>query len=217
MNVWALTSGIASKLLLIQNSGAAGAISASSSVDQGDGHHGIVQLAPGTVANAWARAYVPVPFFLRASTFTWRMWVNPANAAAGATSQHIIGFSRDPSSTISATSYYIVFYLIPSSSANWHARVSSAAAISDQDSGVVATRNSWFDLKIVANASSVKFYINGNLTNTISSNIPASTQMLYAAAWINASSDTANYSLLVDTCEIDIDTSIAGRFSRSPI
>jgi hypothetical protein len=217
-NVFGVTGGgFASKLLVINNSGAAGAVSTSYAGDSGDGHHGVVQLAPGTVANAWARAYISSPIFLRASTFTWRTWFIPYNVAAGSTSQHIIGFSRDPSLTISATSYYIVFYLIPSSSVNWHARVSSAAAVTDQDTGVNGMTHGWFDLKIVANATQVKFYINGNLTNTITTNIPPSTQVLYAAAWMNASTDLTNYFSLLDYAEIDIDTGIAGRFSRSPL
>jgi hypothetical protein len=216
LSVWPITGGNASKLLLIQNSGAAGAVAALNTVDWGDGHHGVVQLAPGTVASAWARAYIASPIFLRASTFTWRMWVLPFNAPAAAATQHLIGFSNVPNSVLGATNYYILFYLIPAASSNWHTYVRNAAAVTDQDTGVNGMSHVWFDLKIVATATQVKFYINGNLTNTITTNIPTG-QPLYPAAWINANTDTANYTLYLDDAEIDIDTGIVGRFSRSPI
>jgi hypothetical protein len=221
LNVFGVTTGgsgaSASKLLSMNNSGAAGASNGASTGDWGDGHHGVIALLPGTVAQAWARAYIPSPIYLKASTFTWRMWVCPFNAPAAAASQHLIGFTSAPSTAIAVTNYYIMFYLIPASAANWHAYVRSAAAVTDQDTGVNGMTHAWFDLKIVATATQVKFYINGNLTNTITTNIPSTTQLLYPAVWINASTDTANYSFYVDYAEIDIDTGIAGRFSRSPI
>jgi hypothetical protein len=145
------------------------------------------------------------------------MWFMPTNIAAGSAIQHLIGFSNAPSGILSATNYYIVFHLIPTVGANWHAYVRSAAAVTDQDTGVNGMTHGWFDLKIVANATQVKFYINGNLTNTITTNIPPSTQVLYAGAWMNANTDVTNYFSLLDYAEIDIDTGIAGRFSRSPI
>jgi hypothetical protein len=141
----------------------------------------------------------------------------PTNVAAGSVTQHLIGFSNSPAQIITATYYYICFYLIPSVGPNWHAYVRSAAAVTDQDTGVNGMTHGWFDLKIVANATQVKFYINGNLTNTITTNIPPSTQLLYAAAWMNANTDLSNYFSLLDYAEIDIDTGIAGRFSRSPL
>jgi hypothetical protein len=217
LNVWAVTGGFASKLLTINNSGAAAASSALVATDWGNGHHGIVALLPGTVASAWARAYIASPIFLRASTFSWRAWVSPFSVAAGAATQHLFGFSNAISTALAATNYYIVFHLIPAVGPNWHAYVRSAAAVTDLDTGVNGMTHAWFDLKIVANATQVQFYINGNLTNTITTNIPPSTQILYPAVWINASTDTANYSFYVDYAEIDIDTDIAGRFSKSPL
>jgi len=205
------------KLFALTTNAGAGSVAQSYLGDQGDGRHGIVQLSGGTVAQNWARAFMGGACFLRASTFTFRMIVNPLNAGATAAAQHLIGFSNSPGPIVAATNYYIIFYFIRSFSANWFYQVRSLTNVTVQDTGVAATLNTWFDLKIVASAASVKFYINGvQVGSTVTTNIPIG-QYLYPYAAHNSSTDTVASFLLLDWAEIDIDTGIADRFSRSPI
>jgi hypothetical protein len=196
------------------NSGAAGAVSAINTADFGDGHHGVAQVAPGTVAASWARILGNY-WFLRASTFTFRAWVNPYNLVATDPNQVQVGFSNNPGPSIVATAYYIIFYFIPNGAATWHAYCRNAAAVTDLDTGVTATIGAWFDLMIVATATSVQFYINGTLVQTITTNIFAATQAFYDYASINTASGTLNRSLMVDKLELLIKTGVAGRYLRN--
>jgi hypothetical protein len=206
-----------SKLFRIDSSGAAGSVAQAYIADLGDGHHGVVQLSGGAVTNNWARAYMGGGFFLRNSTFTFRAILNPFNAGGTAAAQHIFGFSNAPAGIIATTQYYIIFYVVHAVLHNWQYLVRSLTNATSFDTGILASANTWFDLKIVANATSVKFYINGvQVGSTVTTNIPVG-QVLYPAIWHNSSGDTTPTYLMVDWAEIDIDTGIAGRYSKSPI
>jgi microcystin-dependent protein len=212
------TNAGATKLCMYNTSGAAGAVAGPYGGNLGAGRPGAIQLAPGTVANAYARMYTPSPIFLVNGTVIWRMLLTINNAAAGSATQHLFGLNSVVNGVILATGYYIVFYFLAASSVNWLWQVRSAAAVTSGDSGVVATRNVWFDLKIIASTTLVQFFINGvQVGGNITTNIPPAAQVLYPSLVMAASSDTANYTMFADSCEIDIDTGIAGKFSRSPL
>jgi microcystin-dependent protein len=205
------------KFLTLGNSGAAGAVSAFYATNYGAGHPGLVQLAPGTATSAWARGLCSGPVYLaNATSFMWRGLVLPANAAAGAATQHLFGFASSPGPVVANTAYYIIFYFIRSAGANWFYQARNLTAVTSADTGIPAF-GVWSDLMIVASATQAKLYINGNLIATVTTNLPPSAQPLYMYAAMASSTDTANYFMLMDSCEIDIDTGVAGRFSRSPL
>jgi hypothetical protein len=203
------------KFLSLSNSGAAAAISAFAVGNWGSGHQGIVQLSPGTAASAWARAYCGCPVYLGPNAFTWRATLIANSAAAAAATQHLFGFSNSPGPVLSAANYYVIFYFLRSQLANWQYYVRNAAAVTAGDTGV-AGFNVWADLKIVATSTSVQFYVNGNLIATVTTNIPTG-QPLYPYVAVSSSTDTANYGLVLDAVEIDIDSGVAGKFSKSCI
>jgi hypothetical protein len=209
----------ATKLCMFSTSGASGAAAGPwSGSSFGAGRPGVIQLTPGAAASAYARLYTPGPIFLGNGTITWRMWVDINNAAAGATTQHLFGLNSAVNGVVLATGYYILLYFAASASVNWQWQVRSAAALSTGDTGVVATRNVWFDLKIIATTTLVQFFINGvQVGGNITTNIPPASQALYPSLVMASANDTANYNVFADACEIDIDTGIAGKFSRSPI
>jgi microcystin-dependent protein len=202
---------------VLGNSGGAGQVNSNYAVDQGDNHPGVTQLAPGTTVLAtghWVRLLGNY-FFLRNLTITFRALVNPSNmVGSGTTNQLQFGFSNSPGPAIATTNYYIVLYFIPTSP-NWGYQVRSAAAVTNGDSGVAAA-NAWFDLKIVASATSVKFYINGALITTVTTNIPPVGQSLFDYIAEETTSG-ANQFILVDTIERLIETTAAGRFMLTPI
>ena len=206
-----------SKLFNLGTNAGAGSVAQGYTADMGDGRHGVIQLSGGSVAQNWGRAFMGGGFYLRASTVTFRMIVNPFNAGATAAAQHLVGLSSSPGPVVAITNYYIIFYLIRASSPNWFYQVRNLSAFTSADTGVVATINTWFDLKLVANATSVKFYINGvQVGSTITTNIPVG-QLLYPYAAHNSATDTTLSYLMADWAEIDIDTGIAGRFSKAQI
>jgi microcystin-dependent protein len=179
------------------------------------GRPGILQLVAGGAASAWSRGFA-TPFALANGSIVFRATVNPVNAAAGAASQHIFGFGDTVNGVIVSTGWYIVFYAYRSGGPNWFYQVRSQAAVSSADTGVPAFGNIWSDLVISATATQVKFWINGTLIATITTNIPPNTKLLYPHLMMASSTDTAGYSLYADNCEIEIDTGIAGKFNRLP-
>ena len=207
------------KFMSVGNGAGAGAVSAASVSAFGSGHVGVYQLAPGTAAGLGSWMYMG-PFTVPAlNSITWRALVLPANAIASASNYHFVGFCGSASNIITPGSYgYAGFYLVPSSNLNWVAYTSGGTGTATaQSSSVLGVAGGWIDLKVVLTATAASYYVNGNLTNTLTTTLPAGTTQLYAACWINSNNNAANYTLYVDAVEIDIDTGVAGRFSRSVI
>jgi hypothetical protein len=203
------------KFCLLGNGGGTGAVSAVYQTDMGAGHPGVIQLAPSTTANNGAYLYCGPVFLNQFTTITWRARVSN-NFSAGIATQLFVGLASSAALQISSTQYYAGLYLQLSVAANWRAQCRNLTSFTDQDAGVAGTAV-WVDLKIVASATSVAFYVNGSLTNTIATNIPPSTQLLYPCCFINAASNTADFSMFIDSVEIDIDTGVSGRYLKTVI
>lgn len=181
------------------------------------GHHGLISLRPGTAANQYARIFATPIYLVAGSTISWRSILYPADWIAAETVQIYFGFANTPGPLLSTSDYCAIFYLQPAGSNNWQALVRTLAAATQQDSGVAGTAGNWFTLRIVATWTSIAFYINNVLTNTITTNIPPTTQSLYPFISINSSSNTLNRTLYVDTVEIDIDSGIANKFLKTSV
>jgi len=177
---------------------------------------GFVQLAPGSVANGYSRLYANA-VFMGNNPIIWRTLVNPVNAGATSQTQHVIGFASSNSASIATTGYYIVIFYQGNGGANWQIQVRSLTAATTVDSGIAATLNTWFDLKIIATSTSVQFYINGALITTITTNIPPASQLLFPSVFMASGVDTTNRSIYIDAIELDIDTGVPGRFMKTPV
>ena len=206
------------KFCVVGNGGGSGAVSASQSTQVIAGRNGIYLLGPGTTANLGAYLYSGPVFLTTGVTVTWRaqVWIG-SNVLTSAGTNFVVGLASVVSTQITSSQYYVVIYCIPNASSNWQAQNRALTAFTNVDTGVVATVGSWFDLKIVASSTSVAFYVNGVLTNTITTNIPASTIPLYPSVFVNAAATTINYGFYVDSVEIDLDSSVAGKFFKSSV
>lgn len=87
-----------------------------------------------------------------------------------------------------------------SASANWRCRATNYGAVTTVDSGVVVTAGAWvtFGIELNANATSCKFYINGNLVATITTNLPNQASSVMAGWWMNKATGPDNRWFLVD-------------------
>lgn len=185
------------------------------------GSNGIYLLAPGTVASGGAFMDCG-PVFLTASpavTVTWRsrVWI-AGNTLSSSTSQFAVGLTDHVAVPFASGQYYVTFYCIPNAGSNhWQVQNRSNTTVTNADTGIVATPGAWFDLKLVATAATVLYYVNGTLTNTVATNIPGTTFPLYPTVWVNNSSNTLNYGFYVDSVELDLDSGIAGKFMKSSI
>jgi hypothetical protein len=86
-----------------------------------------------------------------------------------------------------------------SGAGNWMALCQSDGSQTDVDTGV-SSDTSWHVFKIVASSSSVRFYIDGSLVATITSNI--STRLLQCAAYQETTGGSSNRSTYIDYIEI---------------
>jgi hypothetical protein len=207
--------GAGPKFCALGDAGASGSISAMYTGNLGTGHTGGAILSPGTTASkaAWLNANT---VYLAGQTITWRAWVD-LSAAAGSSTQHFVGLCDSVTLGLPASGNYIGIYWVRANGANWQAYTRTGSTTAQQDTGVPGTIGTFFDLKIVATTSSVAFWINNVLTNTISTGIPVGTVGMYPSVWIYSSADTANYAMYIDAVEIDINSGIAGKFSKTPI
>jgi len=204
------------KFVHVDNSAGAAAQSANINVST-SGHHGLISLRPGTAINQYARIFSTPIYLAAGSSISCRSILYPLDWVAAETIQIYFGFASTPGPLLGTSDYSAIFYLQPSGSNNWQALVRTLAAATTQDSGVAGTAGNWVTLRIVATSTSIAFYVNNVLTNTITTNIPPTTQLLYPFISINSSTNTANRTLYVDTAEIDIDSGIANKFLKTSV
>lgn len=110
------------------------------------------------------------------ATLSWACRVRLSSAVSDGTNTYsfLIGLSSQGASD--PPSDGILFYYTHSvNSGNWSVKtINSGASTTTQDTGVSCALNAWHILKFVVNAAgtSIGFYVDGTLTNTITTNIP---------------------------------------------
>jgi hypothetical protein len=208
-----------SKLFLLQNSGASGAVNTNSTTIF-PGHPGVLQLSPGAAASAYARAYIGCPFAIDGNlvlTIQGVMQI-PAGNLVGS-NQYFFGITTNPGGVIVATGSYAGILAV-GGSPNWWRYTRNAAVLVDQiDTGIPAGDASWHKFKIVGALGSYSFYIDDVLIATVTdTSLPTATALLYIC-FFHASPTTQNATLYVDSFDIWVNPAAqsgqpASRFQR---
>jgi hypothetical protein len=124
------------------------------------------------------------PTSLSDGTNRYKIWVGPSGISTGAPPSWGIGFS----------------YTDNENSGNWTAISNTSGSDSAVDTGVAVTTTTWWKMEVEINAAAteVKFYINGTLEHTETTNIETSNQHVIVPAGIFKSLGTTARFMLVD-------------------
>jgi hypothetical protein len=182
------------KFLATTASGSGTSVSAATT--QQIGHPGLLQFVTATGTGNYARAYSPGGAFLDTFTWTVRCILEPTVIGTGST--FLFGLDSTPGQTGTRNA---VEFFGQSSAANWQCQCYNAVTSTVTNSGIPFSASTWYDLMLVANAGTVTFYINGSSVATITTNIPASTSLLYPFVAITGGTSSGS-GLYADTFEI---------------
>lgn len=162
---------------------------------------GIWKLQAGTAATNVAGVMSANTGFMIAgnSTWTFACAINIPTLDDG-TDTYAINIGLMNTSAITP-SHGIYFQYQKSTSVNWNCTCMAGSVATTTGSGVAADTN-WNNFRIdVINATSAKFYINGTLVATITTNIPtAAGQTIGPILYMNKTAGTLNRSFAVDWC-----------------
>jgi hypothetical protein len=194
--------GPTSKLFLLQNSGATGAVS-TNTLTIIPGHLGILQLSPGGAVGAYARAYMGCPFGIDGNlnlTIQGLMQIPSGNLVGS--NQYFFGITTNPGGVIATTASYGGILAV-GGAANWFRYTRNAAILVDQiDTGIPANDGAWHKFKIVASLGSYSFYIDDNLIATVTdTSLPTASAVLYVCFFV-ASPTVQNCTFYVDSFDI---------------
>lgn len=173
----------------------------------GDNHQGVVRIKTGTATNGFAvMAKGPgvVMYFGQGEWFC--EWCFYINNLADATDDYIlrVGFGDSLASATDHTDG-AYFEYDRSTSANWRCVTASATTRTKTSTSTAVAATTWIRLGVRVNAAgnSVKFYINGTLVHTETTNIPTgSTRVTNPSFWLNKTAGTTERNFMIDYFEL---------------
>lgn len=184
-------------------------------------HPGVLQLAPGTVASGYSRAYLPAGLYFDPNiTITIQAVWGIGTGNFVSPNQFWFGFNNSVGPAITTAMFEAIWYASLGTSPNWYyqTRNGTTAVGGGASSVPVGSTITWNKFKITWNVGgngAVQFYLNDTLIATISDNsLPPSTQQLFAAFNTTNAAGTNNSSLLADCFDIWIQPlASAGNFT----
>jgi len=181
------------------------------------GHPGILQLAPGTTASSYARAYMPGMIAIDASlTITIQGVIAITTGSFAGNNQYFFGLANSPGPVITVSNNYVGFYANAGAGPNWYAYTRATSNVQSKDTGIaVGSTTTWHKFKLVITPSLVSFYIDDVLVMTTNDTSIPGNSATFVTFFTNNGTGTNNFSLFVDCFDIWLQLAGPSRFMRT--